>query len=94
MIKDGGLVELNRPSEFYESLLGHVNKPDSQAEHIPRVGSTTADDGSEEQLLAQLIELEEKLEADLNRKAKFQKPAKQEAWRKDIERLKQQLDNI
>ena len=90
MIKNGQLMELNHPKEFYQLLLGNTERPKSPG--VSRDTPASVDAVGEEQLLAQLIELEEKLEADLNRKPKFQKPAKQEAWRLQIEQLKNQLD--
>ncbi|PON12299.1 hypothetical protein C2W62_40310 [Candidatus Entotheonella serta] len=43
-------------------------------------------------LLARLDQLESLLRADLARKAKFQKPAKQQQWQAEIDRLWRQLE--
>ncbi|MCG9626921.1 ATP-binding cassette domain-containing protein [Vibrio mediterranei] len=45
----------------------------------------------EEKLLERLLELETKLEADLKRKKKYQKPKLQQAWQQEIDALNQQL---
>lgn len=46
----------------------------------------------EESILSRLLELESKLDADVKRKPKFQKPSLQEQWRVEIERLTAQLE--
>ncbi len=47
---------------------------------------------SDDSLLEQLIELESKLEADLARKPKHQKPGLQEVWQAEIHKLRQALN--
>lgn len=88
MISDGNLIELNEPEEFYRLLLTatHLNKAVIE-EALPVTTSQT-----EEELLQELIELEEKLEADLNRKPKFQKTARHAEWRAAIQTLREKLD--
>lgn len=46
----------------------------------------------DENILSQLLELEAKLEADMKRKPKFQKPKLQEEWRAEIARLNALLE--
>lgn len=48
--------------------------------------------GDEDALLQALLVLEEKLQQDEARKAKHQKPAQQQQWRREIAQLKQQLN--
>ena len=89
MIQNQQLVELNCPHEFYQLLL------DSKQSQTPKAHQTSAiteQADNEEEWLAQLIELEDKLEADLQRKPKFQKTAQHEEWRTAIKSLKTQLD--
>jgi ATPase subunit of ABC transporter with duplicated ATPase domains len=89
MIQNQQLVELNYPHEFYQLLL------DSKQSQTPKAHQTSAitdQADNEEEWLAQLIELEDKLEADLQRKPKFQKTARHEEWRAAIKSLKAQLD--
>ena len=88
LIDQGKLTELNSPDIFYQQTLSLTvdlgNQPES-SDIEPHA------DLSEDELLLQLLELEEKLDADLNRKAKFQKPAKQEEWRQQIKELQDKL---
>lgn len=91
MIDQGRLVELDDPSEFYENLRGNEvlksDKPEAKKEiEIAKILE------DEEQILETIFELEQKLEADLERKAKFQKPLKQDEWRDEIKSLYKKLD--
>ncbi len=86
LIHDGKLQEINRPEMFYEMDSGNRARArvDEQSE------TKTLSD--EEEILARIVELEERLEADLARKKKFQKPKMQQSWREEIERLSSTLD--
>ncbi len=90
MIENGRLVELNSANEFYQQLVEPPISQNRQPE--PLESSLPYRDTSEDELLAELISLEEKLEADLKRKEKFQKPARQEEWRARIKLLQDQLN--
>ncbi len=65
--------------------------------HVPvdyPLAAAAVDDrpGDEDALLQALLVLEEKLQQDEARKAKHQKPAQQQQWRREIAQLKQQLN--
>ncbi|WP_215788075.1 ATP-binding cassette domain-containing protein [Pantoea dispersa] len=65
--------------------------------HVPvdhSLAAAAVDDrpGDEDALLQALLVLEEKLQQDEARKAKHQKPAQQQQWRREIAQLKQQLN--
>ncbi|MEQ0582485.1 ATP-binding cassette domain-containing protein (plasmid) [Pantoea dispersa] len=67
------------------------------AAHVPvdhPLAAAAVDDrpGDEDALLQALLVLEEKLQQDEARKAKHQKPAQQQQWRREIAQLKQQLN--
>ena len=105
VIKNGKLTEINDPTTFYrEALQKH---PAAHASSTPprmtasTTGQNTASqvdsacdqvNSSEDEQLARLVALEDKLAADLERKPKFQKQRLQAAWRLEIEDLQQQLD--
>ncbi len=88
MIDQGHLIELNSPSEFYASLLTQQISSATVDTPIKQEGKQS----SEEEMLQQLIDLEEKLAADLERKPKFQKTARHPEWREAIRALKAKLD--
>ena len=66
--------------------------PTEQRQASNPTTTSLGSESSEEDLLARLIELEEKLAADLARKDKFQKPKKQAEWQAEIEQLQSRLD--
>lgn len=80
----GGLVEIGDPTVFYESATLRRTRP---TESVVASIATGPDDP-----LARIIELEALLEADRARKPKFQKPAMQAAWTKEIAALYARLD--
>ncbi len=80
----GGLVEIGEPSGFYESATPHRPRPTES-------GAVSIQSRSDDPL-ARIIDLEALLAADLARKPKFQKPAMQAAWRKEIATLYGRLD--
>ncbi len=95
-IDQGQLRELTNPNPFYQSLRDsrvdtvsetHANRSLAQSQ------ATKAEaDVDPDVLLARLDQLESLLRADLARKAKFQKPAKQQQWQAEIDRLWRQLE--
>jgi ATPase subunit of ABC transporter with duplicated ATPase domains len=92
MIESGKLQEMNSPEGFYQLLLQDA-APSAKSDRSQPDGNTTLMTHNEEEILQQLIELEDKLSADLARKPKFQKPARQAEWRQQIEALQARLDN-
>lgn len=97
VIQNGKLIEINNPATFYREALRSspaAHAPGTSGQAAVRKVDSAADQSasSEDELLARLVALEDKLAADLERKPKFQKPRLQEAWRLEIEGLQQQLD--
>ncbi len=95
LIRDGKLVEVLEAEEAYQQIRSQV-LPSSDTESSNRTAceasslSTPAVD-NDEQLLERLLELESKLEADLQRKPKHQKPSLQQQWRDEIETIEAML---
>lgn len=87
LIKDGKLVELNDPETFYRA------EPSLSR---PAMATAATASGNNEvigsdAILERIVELETKLEEDLSRKKRFQKPALQAKWRQEIDELNRQL---
>lgn len=90
-IKNGKLLEINSPDSFYRSA---PESRDTQhaTNHVlseQAVAADLNDDG--DVLLAHLLELEDKLTADQQRKPKFQKPDLQHKWQVEIAMLYERL---
>ena len=86
LISDGQLKEINHADQFYSSnpTEGRSRKQqDNTPDHV------LLDD--EEQILDRIVELESLLEADLERKPRFQKPKSQEAWREQLVQLNDKI---
>ena len=90
MVEDGRLVEINDPGEFLDALDEEIGLPAPGAQPAQASGAAT-NEAAEEELLERLVDLEEKLAADLARKPKFQKPDLQARWRQEIDELNRQL---
>lgn len=93
-IHNGQISEYLSAEEVYQqisSLTETTDNSKSVASNRPSSKEVKAADATEEQLLERLVELEALLEADLARKAKHQKPAMQQGWREEIERISAQL---
>lgn len=93
LIESGVLRELNSPEEFYQLLLQDT-AAQGKTKRTEQNTVANVDASSEDELLQQLIALEDKLAADLARKPKFQKPARQAEWQQQIEQLQARLDNL
>jgi ATPase subunit of ABC transporter with duplicated ATPase domains len=87
LIEDGRLREIPHPARYHDAPEAPVRttEPSPDAAAAPR-----ADPG--EDVLARIVELEEKLAADRARKPKFQKPDRQANWAAEIEALYARLD--
>ena len=88
-INQGQLVELTDPALFFNSpnnnpanLAIQENQPAKLTTH-----TLAADKSVNDSDLQRLVELEEKLAADLARKIKFQKPDRQAQWQAEIQSL-------
>ncbi len=91
LIADGVLLEMPSPDAFFsgdgDTHRAHrdTHRHDGDT-HLPQ-----ALPDSEEARLTRLVELESRLEAMLERKPKFQKPAQIKRWREEIARLNEAL---
>ncbi|WP_288423430.1 ATP-binding cassette domain-containing protein [uncultured Pantoea sp.] len=88
------LIEQQQLSEWHDWPLVTARLATA---HVPvdhPLAAAAVDDGpgDEDALLQALLVLEEKLQQDEARKAKHQKPAQQQQWRREIAQLKQQLN--
>ncbi|CCK07684.1 Glutathione-regulated potassium-efflux system ATP-binding protein [Cronobacter sakazakii 696] len=85
LVEDGGLSEWHN----MEALMARLRAaPTQEAENeAPSALATPPDEHSDARLLERLIELETRLNADLERKPRHQKLALQAEWRKEIAHL-------
>ncbi len=91
-IHDGGLVEIHDPDAYFQSMEAADHAPAKAVQKSvkpPQGLAAIVDD--EEAMLERIIVLEELLEQDLARKAKFQKPAKQTQWKEELASLSTKL---
>ncbi|ETW94014.1 MAG: hypothetical protein ETSY1_36725 [Candidatus Entotheonella factor] len=95
-IHQGQLLELTSPTPFYQSLMQSRagSTPEAKSVRSTSASSLTAVEPhmDPDVMLARIDQLESLLKADVARKPKFQKPAKQQQWRAEIDRLWQQLE--
>ena len=82
LINDQKLVEIDSLDTYYDKIVGWQPTPEPQS-----TKPVVADPEDESQIVARIEELELLLEADLGRKAKFQKPDKQAEWQKELDEL-------
>ncbi|EOC0553620.1 ABC-F family ATP-binding cassette domain-containing protein [Cronobacter sakazakii] len=85
LVEDGGLSEWHN----MEALMARLRAaPTQEAENeAPAALAAPPDEHSDAHLLERLIELETRLNADLERKPRHQKPSLQAEWRKEIAHL-------
>ncbi|WP_414056978.1 ABC-F family ATP-binding cassette domain-containing protein [Pantoea dispersa] len=88
------LIEQQQLSEWHDwpQVTARLATAHVPVDHPPATAGTNACPGDEDALLQALLVLEEKLQQDEARKAKHQKPAQQQQWRREIAQLKQQLN--
>jgi ATP-binding cassette, subfamily F, member 3 len=86
LIRGKRLVEVTDPSEFYET------PDDATAPRSALRGGAESDRPQADDALARIVEIEAMLDADLARKARFQKPELQQQWRAELEQLYKRLD--
>jgi ATPase subunit of ABC transporter with duplicated ATPase domains len=91
-IDQGRLQEIHDPSAYFKSF-DHSPGEDSQSvTHVKKEGaSVSASLSDEESILERILELEQLIEADQQRKPKFQKPKLQAQWEAELSRLNAQL---
>lgn len=88
-INNGNLQEVNSPEEFFQSAPA---AQDTKHETNQSKQPGEADASDADSLLQALVELEEKLSADKQRKPKFQKIELQKKWQAEIDTLYERLN--
>ena len=88
-INNGKLQEVNSPEAFFHSAPASQDATETTDAHQRQTDMDAADDDT---LLETLVELEEKLSADKQRKPKFQKVELQKKWQAEIAALYQRLN--
>ncbi|ADW76526.1 ABC transporter related protein (plasmid) [Rahnella aceris] len=91
LIDQQRLEEWHSPAPVYAILAGAVPPADAPVSDV-RLESVVIQETEEERLLATLMALENKLEDDLARKPKHQKPELQRQWQQKIDELNALLD--
>ena len=86
LIRGARLFEISDPAEYYESP-EHVGVPRAAS---PR--ASTPSKAPDDDVLARIVDLESKLEADRARKQKFRKPELQQQWQAELDALYRTLD--
>ncbi|WP_062260020.1 ABC-F family ATP-binding cassette domain-containing protein [Endozoicomonas arenosclerae] len=94
VIHQGQLEEFHDPEQAYSVLLDSEASPESQVQKPSSSAIQKNSSMDEESLLERLIELEAKLQDDLARKPKHQKPEKQLIWQQEIQQIQSQLSLI
>ncbi|MEQ5139491.1 ABC transporter ATP-binding protein [Proteus mirabilis] len=92
-IHHGVLTEHHDIEAIYQFISAEEISKVQSADNLQNISSTPLASHDDEKLL-KLIELEEKLNADLARKTNHQKPALQTQWKLEISQLKQALKLI
>ena len=87
LIEDGRVSELTDVSRWHEAFEHSTAATPATADDAADVPTATTDADSQDDLLARIVELEEKLDADRARRPKFQKPDRQAAWAEEIAAL-------
>ena len=91
-INAGTLVELTSAEPFFDSLLSGPGTPAGVARQAQSSPTDVAADV--DALLERMADLENLLTQDLARKPKFQKPARQQEWREELDALTRKLDEL
>ncbi len=90
LIHDGGMIEIANLADWYAMV--EADAALGEPGPAPEASDTLVLPEEEEAQLERLLALEEKLAADLARKPKHQKPARQASWRAEIDALYAQLE--
>ncbi len=93
LIDKGKLVEIDRPEDFYETLLN--DKFESVEQEVFQSHSMTQaqEISLKDDILTRILVLEEKLAEDIKRKPKFQKESLQIEWKNEIDELYRKLES-
>ena len=92
LVADGRLTEIPDPEAFYEASLAERDAGGAPGSSVLDVSAGDAEAAGEDELLERIVALEQKLTDDLARKPRFQKPARQAEWLREIEALNRRLD--
>lgn len=87
LIEKGQLTEINDPISFYNLREITIQTEKTKETKV----DTMESDGSEEEILERILELEILLTEDKNRKTKFQKPKLQLLWEEELIKLNNQF---
>lgn len=90
LIKENELIEIYDPEEFYTKPQANVNIIDIDT-NVADIKEAMVENDDDEVMVNELIELEEKLQHNLQQKKSHQKPELQEKWRKRIAVLYKKL---
>jgi ABC-type multidrug transport system ATPase subunit len=91
-IDKGVVLEVPDPNEFYLTPEIRPTRPAREAPALEKSLEKSFEQNSDD-VLARIVELEEKLDRDRARKRKFQKPALQIGWQAQLEQLYRQLED-
>ncbi|KEQ16535.1 ABC-F family ATP-binding cassette domain-containing protein [Endozoicomonas numazuensis] len=92
LIHQGKLEEFHDPEQAYSTLIASASDVVQSSQRISFSEEQTNHSKDEESLLERLIELETKLQDDLARKPRHQKPEKQQSWQQEISQIQHQLN--
>lgn len=92
VINNGKLTEFPSLDAYYEQVLAWDNGTSSPANNTAHVSTATIHKQDLDTVLARIDELEHLLQADRERKPKFQKPDKQAIWTTELDTLWQQVE--
>ena len=90
-IQDGRLLEVNSPTSFFEQASGATDVAGAAPDRARDSDDGPVDGESAEDVLALIVQLEDKLTADRQRKPRFQKPRLQAQWEAEIKALYERL---
>ena len=93
-INEGKLVECTSAEPFYAALTAEVTNETLDVSVSEKQSLDAGIDFSGDALLERLLVLETRLEEDLERKARFQKPDRQQLWRDEISDLYARMDKL
>jgi ATP-binding cassette subfamily F protein 3 len=92
LIRGGRLIEVADPREFYDAPVVATSATEAADLGKPAAVAGAGKHEGSDDVLAQIVELERLLEADLARRPRFQKPGLQDEWRARLAALYRRLD--
>lgn len=92
LIKNYEIIEIYNPDKFYVENLKKLRATEKKNTHVKNSTEIQDNDiGEDDKILSEIIQLEEKLEHNLNQTKKHQKPHLQEKWKSRIDFLYNKL---